>query len=155
MSTAQEIVTKATEQQVTIAVAESLTAGMCASAIADVPGASAVLLGGIVAYATDTKRDVLGVDGATLAEHGPVSPEVALAMAQAVRARFRATVGVATTGVAGPDGQDGHAPGEVFVALASEQADVVRKLELSGDRSQIRQASVQAALGLVREYLGG
>ncbi|WP_396134545.1 CinA family protein [Cellulomonas sp. ATA003] len=94
-----------------VAVAESLTGGMVTAAVVDVPGASRVLRGGVVAYATDLKAQLLGVDRALLARVGAVDPGVAGEMAQGVRARLGADVGLATTGVAGPDPQDGHAPG--------------------------------------------
>lgn len=86
----------------TVAVAESLTGGLVTAAVTSVPGCSAVFLGGIVAYATSLKAQLLGVPGDLLAEHGPVHPDVAEAMARGVSARLRATYGLATTGVAGP-----------------------------------------------------
>lgn len=150
-----ELIAACTARGVTIACAESLTAGLVSSTIAEVPGASAVLLGGIVAYATESKHDVLGVDATVLAVDGPVAASTAIAMARAVRERFSASIGVATTGVAGPDGQDGHAPGEVFVALSDGALDVVRHLQLSGERNAVRDQTVTAVFGLVREYLGG
>src|SRR5690348_4361122 len=87
----------------TVAVAESLTGGLVAAALTDVPGSSASFRGGVVAYATELKADLLGVDAMMLRRHGAVYPQVAAAMAQGVRARLGATYGVATTGVAGPD----------------------------------------------------
>ena len=86
----------------TVAVAESLTGGLVAAALTDVPGSSAVFRGGVVAYATELKADLLGVDAVMLRRHGAVYPPVAAAMAQGVRARLGATYGVATTGVAVP-----------------------------------------------------
>lgn len=131
-----------------LAVAESLTAGLVAARIAEVPGASAVFRGGVVAYATAVKRDLLRVDGAFLARVGAVHPEVALAMAEGAREAIGADVGLATTGVAGPDRQDGVAIGTVFVAVATPAGSVVRALALTGGRDRIRRESVDAVLSL-------
>ncbi|BDZ47591.1 CinA family protein [Naasia aerilata] len=137
----------------TLAVAESLTGGLASDALVQVPGASAVLRGGIVAYATDLKHTLLGVDGALLAEHGAIHPEVARQMAEGVRAACGARVGIATTGVAGPDPQDGHPPGEVYVAVAGPAGSAVLPLQLAGDRPAIRAAAVDAALRFALEHL--
>lgn len=117
---ATDVVRLATSSGTTVAVAESLTAGMLCARIADVPGASVVLRGGVVAYAPDLKTGLLGVDPTLLADRGPVDPDVALAMASGVRGRLGADVGVATTGVAGPGPQDGVAAGTVYVAVSRD-----------------------------------
>ncbi|MFG2652417.1 CinA family protein [Streptomyces sp. NPDC048436] len=101
----------------TLAVAESLTGGLVAAEVTAVPGASRVFRGSVTAYATELKHEVLGVDGTLLAERGAVDPDVALQMAAGVRAVLGADWGIATTGVAGPDPQDGQAVGTVFVAV--------------------------------------
>lgn len=150
-----ELVAGCASRGITLACAESLTAGLVSARIADVPGASSVLLGGVVAYATDAKRDVLGVDAEVLAIDGPVAASTAISMARVVRGAFNASLGLATTGVAGPQGQDGHPPGEVFVAISDGAVDVVRHLHLAGPRNDVRDQAVQAVFGLVREYLGG
>jgi nicotinamide-nucleotide amidase len=134
----------------TLAVAESLTGGLLCARVVDVPGASAVLRGGVVAYATDLKVGLLGVDRAALARTGPVDPQVALAMARGVRDRLGATWGLSTTGVAGPDPQNGYPAGTVFVAVAGPDTAEVRQLALPGDRAQVRAGSVRAALDLLR-----
>ncbi|MFP5336346.1 MAG: CinA family protein [Actinomycetes bacterium] len=133
----------------TVAVAESLTAGLVAARLADVPGASAVLRGGVVAYATDLKTSLLGVDPALLAVVGAVDAEVAAQMATGVRERLGADLGVATTGVAGPDPQDGRPPGTVYVAVATPSTTRVRAEQLAGDRAAVRRAAVDAALDLL------
>jgi nicotinamide-nucleotide amidase len=138
----------------TLAVAESLTGGALAAAVVDVPGASVVLRGGLVAYATDLKHALLGVDRALLAREGAVHPEVAVQMAAGVRARLSASWGLATTGVAGPDGQDGKPPGTVHVALAGPHGTTVESLDLAGSRRQVREATVAAALELLGRMLG-
>ncbi|MFC0645990.1 CinA family protein [Cellulomonas phragmiteti] len=137
----------------TLAVAESLTGGLVTAALVEVPGASAVLRGGVVAYATDLKATVLGVDAALLAGRGAVDPQVAAAMATGVRHRLGADVGLATTGVAGPDGQDGHPPGTVHVAVAAPGSSLVRSLELPGGRAEVRAAACLAVLVLAAEAL--
>lgn len=137
----------------TLAVAESLTGGLVSATLVDVPGASAVLRGAVVAYATDLKHALLGVDAALLAARGAVDPEVARAMALGVRDRLGAHVGLATTGVAGPDPQDGHAPGTVHVAVALPTGVAVRTLALEGDRAVVREAAVAAVLGLALSAL--
>lgn len=149
-----QVVRVATDAALTVAVAESLTGGAVADALVGVPGASAVLLGAVVAYATDVKRDVLGVDGALLARHGAVHPEVARAMATAVRGLLHADVGVATTGVAGPDAQDGQPPGTVHVAVCGPHRCVVRSSVpedglATGGRDAVRRWARDAALGLL------
>jgi nicotinamide-nucleotide amidase len=137
----------------TLAVAESLTGGAVASTVVDVPGASRVLRGGVVAYATDLKSALLGVDPGLLARTGPVHPDVAAQMAQGVRARLSADLGAATTGVAGPQGQDGHPPGEVHVAVAWDGGVRVRSVHLAGDRSAIRAAATRTVLELALEVV--
>src|SRR3954469_23307407 len=137
-----------------VAVAESLTGGLLCAALVDVPGASASVRGGVVAYATDMKDALLGVDAALLAERGAVDPDVARQMAEGVRVRLGADVGLATTGVAGPDPQDGHPPGTVHVVVSTPDGVVVRSLLLTGDRAAVRARSVAGVLALGVEFLG-
>jgi nicotinamide-nucleotide amidase len=150
------IVAALTRRGLSLAVAESLTGGLLVSAIVDTPGASAVLRGGVVAYDTRAKASVLGVDADLLARVGAVDPDVALEMAEGVRRVFAlgsspADIGIATTGVAGPEPQDGHPVGTVFVAWVVGDRREVRRLELSGERSQIRSDVVSESL---RELVG-
>ncbi|MDF9876814.1 CinA family protein [Cellulosimicrobium cellulans] len=139
----------------TLATAESLTGGLLSATIVDVPGASRVFRGAVVAYATDVKRSVLGVDGGLLAAHGAVHRDVARQMAERVREVLGADVGVATTGVAGPDPQDGQPPGTVFVAASGPRGTHVRQLRLVGDRAAVRAGTVAAAIGLARAVVDG
>jgi nicotinamide-nucleotide amidase len=136
-----------------IAAAESLTGGRVTAALVDVPGASAHVRGGIVAYATDVKASRLGVDAELLAARGPVDPDVAVQMAQGVRGALRADVGLATTGVAGPDSQDDKPVGTVHIAVATPETVVVSSLALSGSREQIRTQTVQRVLELALTVL--
>jgi nicotinamide-nucleotide amidase len=133
----------------TVAVAESLTGGLVAAALTDVPGSSASFRGGVVAYATELKADLLGVDAVMLRRYGAVYPPVAAAMAQGVRARLGATYGVATTGVAGPDPSDGQPVGTAHIAVSVADDTVVRTIGLTGDRQEIRRLTVEHALGLL------
>jgi nicotinamide-nucleotide amidase len=133
----------------TVATAESLTGGLVAAALTDIPGASASFRGGIVSYATDLKARLLGVEDEMLAEHGPVYAPVAAAMAAGVRQRLQATVGVATTGVAGPDPQDGCPPGTVHIAVSLADDTIVRTIALAGDRNEVRRLTVEGVLGLL------
>jgi PncC family amidohydrolase len=137
----------------TIAVAESLTGGLLGAALTGMPGSSRTFRGGVLAYATDLKDRLLGVPGPLLEAEGAVSAEVAAAMAAGVRDRLDATYGVALTGVAGPDDQDGRPPGTVFAAVAGPGDGQVLELVLTGDRSAIRRAAVTAALELLRDVM--
>jgi len=142
-----------------VALSESLTGGLLTSALVDVPGASAVVSGGVVAYATDLKATLLDVDPVLLAERGAVDAEVALQMARGVRVRLAidgrtADHGLATTGVAGPEPQDGHPAGTVWIASSSDAGDEVRSLVVVGDRAAVREATVDAALELLGRGLG-
>jgi len=150
---ASRLVHRATRAGLTVAVAESLTAGLVCARIADVPGASAVLRGGVVAYATDLKATLLDVDADLLAAHGPVHGQVAGQMAVGVRRRLGADLGAATTGVAGPLPSDGKAVGTVFVAVADLAGVVVRGLVLDGDRAAVRRATTDHILALLVERL--
>jgi len=138
----------------TLGAAESLTGGLVVATLVDVPGASAVVRGGVVAYATDVKGSVLGVDPALLASRGAVDPGVAAQMATGVRRALGTDVGLATTGVAGPDPQDGHAPGEVYVAVSTPAGDRGRRVDVPGDRPAVRAAAVRAVLELALEAWG-
>jgi nicotinamide-nucleotide amidase len=146
---ARELIALLTARQQSIAVAESLTGGLLAGALTDVPGASAVFRGGVVAYATELKAALLGVDRALLAAQGAVSAEVAGAMAAGVRERLWATVGAATTGVAGPDPAEGKPAGTVYIAACAGEKTRVRRLALTGSRAAIRAETVREALRLV------
>lgn len=154
------------ERGLSIAVAESLTGGLLAASLCSVPGISAVFRGGIVAYQTPLKHALLGVDVELLAARGAVDPDVAQQMAEGVRQRMAtsgaADIGLSTTGVAGPDPQDGHAVGTVFVGIATAQGSHALRLNLgeaivSGDpvatRQHIREATVAAALQVLAEHL--
>ena len=154
--TAAVVLERLAERGQTVAVAESLTGGLVAAELTAVPGASRAFVGSVTAYASRAKRDLLGVDGPLLDTEGAVNAEVARQMATGVRRVLGADWGVATTGVAGPDRQDGQPVGRVYVAVAGPRADEVtaRRLDLAGDRAGIRRAAVQAVLTLLCGALG-
>ncbi|WP_197319290.1 CinA family protein [Saccharomonospora sp. NB11] len=148
------LVGELTRRGQTVAAAESLTAGLVCATLTEVPGASAVLRGGLVVYATDLKHVLAGVSHELLAEHGAVHPEVAAQLAEGVRRRCSSDWGLGLTGVAGPDPQDGKLPGTVYVGLAGPDTRVVRTLTLPGGRGEVRAGAVAGALELLREHLG-
>lgn len=170
---APTLVRTLTERGETLAFCESLTAGLACSTVASVPGASHVLRGGLVTYATDLKEALAGVPSSILETHGPVAASTARHMARGAQKACGATWGVALTGVAGPDSQDGHPVGEVHIAVAGPSrtvshpasailADIANHPELTrfalapdhdepvrvvvGNRQEIRQLSVAAAM---------
>jgi nicotinamide-nucleotide amidase len=143
------------ERGATVAVAESLTGGLLAATLTETPGASRTFRGGLVVYATELKAALAGVPQPLLAAQGPVSPDVAAALAGGARDRLGATYGLGLTGVAGPDPQNGVPVGTVYLGLASPRGGKVRKLALSGDRAAIRTGAVSAAVGLLIEELDG
>ena len=136
-----------------IAAAESLTGGRVTASLVDIPGASAHVRGGIVAYATDVKASQLGVDADLLAARGAVDAEVAQQMARGVRLALGADVGLATTGVAGPDPQDGMPVGTVHVAVVTPEKTAVASLTLSGSRDEVRTSAVRSVLELALTVL--
>ncbi|XVS63075.1 CinA family protein [Actinosynnema sp. CA-299493] len=150
---AADVVRTLAERGETVATAESLTAGLVTAELTSVPGASAVVRGGLVVYATDLKHALAGVDAALLAEHGAVHPEVARQLAEGARERCGATWGLGLTGVAGPDPQDGVAPGTVHIGLSGPSGSDVRTLTLGGGRDEVRKSSTMAALTLLRDHL--
>lgn len=170
-----ELIQRLGHRGISLATAESLTAGALAARIAEVPGASVALLGGVIAYCNEVKEETLGVNTELLAARGAVDGEVAAQMAAGAAAACHAGIGISTTGVAGPEPHQGKPVGTVYVGI-SAVGDVVgryrlslpkdctgtptedglagyRLLELDGDRASIRQASVEAALNLVRDLL--
>jgi len=150
---AARVVAALTERGEHLAVAESLTGGALCARIVDVPGASAVLRGGVVAYATDLKASLLGVDEGVLAARGAVQPLVAEQMALGVAQRLGARHGLATTGVAGPQAQDGQPVGRVHLAHAGQLGVEVETWDLVGDRAMIRAQAVDRALALLLRRL--
>ncbi|MEK6721420.1 MAG: CinA family protein [Chloroflexota bacterium] len=137
----------------TVATAESCTGGAVAQAITDVAGSSGYFRGSIVSYADETKTTLLGVDSEVMAAHGAVSAQVAVAMAVGARERFKTTVAVSITGIAGPSGGSASKPvGLTYLGLADETGGDVRRVHWTGDRSANRADSVRAALEWLLEW---
>ena len=137
------------ERGQSVATAESLTGGLLAARLTDVPGASRCFVGGVIAYASHVKESVLGVPHDLVERNGVISEECASAMAAGVRERLGATWGLATTGVAGPDGQEGHPVGTVWIAVAGPDVVQSRLLRLDGTRHDIREATCRATLSVI------
>ncbi|MCL6671100.1 MULTISPECIES: CinA family protein [Streptomyces] len=162
-SQAADVVRLLTVRGETLAVAESLTGGLVAADVTGVPGASKAFRGSVTAYATELKHELLGVDPDLLAARGAVDPQVAAQMAAGVRKALGADWGIATTGVAGPEPQDGRPVGTVFVAVdgpfgpgsGSASGGKVEALRLNGDRAEIRRESVRSVLALLLTELAG
>ncbi|XVQ88310.1 CinA family protein [Microbispora siamensis] len=154
MGVASEVLSLLVRQGATAAVAESLTGGLIGAAMTGPMGASAAFRGGVIAYATDLKASLLDVPSDLLEREGAVHPDVAAAMAIGVRKLTDSDYGLAVTGVAGPDPQDGKPVGTVHVALAGPGERVWhRDLRLTGDRHTIRTATCQEALTLLEGVL--
>jgi competence/damage-inducible protein CinA-like protein len=144
------------DRGLTVATAESCTGGLLAARLTERPGSSAWVLGGVTAYANSAKEQLLGVPSAVLAEHGAVSPEVAVALADGARRRFGADIGVGITGVAGPGGGTPDKPvGTVHLCVAGPDGRELRALRLPGSRTVVRERSVTMAMHLLRASLVG
>ncbi len=147
------IVALAQQLEITLATAESLTSGRVCATLAEVPGASEVLLGGVVSYAVEAKQDVLGVSRDTLEAHGPVSEEVAQEMASGVRRVLKTRLGIATTGAAGPAPHGGEPPGTVWLAVDLDGDLTTRLLHIDGNREEVTDGAVEGALVIAHEVL--
>jgi nicotinamide-nucleotide amidase len=141
------------DNHATIAVAESCTGGLLAERLTSIPGSSAYFLGGVTCYSNEMKTSLVGVPAEMISAKGAVSPEVALALADGIRRRSGATVGVGITGIAGPGGGTPEKPvGLVYLAMKASGASRQRRLQLPGDRDRIRMFAAQSAMDLVRRY---
>ena len=150
---AGEAVAGAVEQGLTVATAESLTAGMVAAVLADIPGASAMLQGGVMSYQNSVKADVLGVPRDLLDAVGAVDGQVAAAMAAGARRICGADIGVSTTGVAGPEPHGGKDVGAVYVGIATADGSAAYPYSFDGNRLEIRALACAAALERLLEVL--
>ena len=150
---AADVVRILSERGLTLATAESLTGGGVGAALTAVPGVSAVYVGGVISYATRVKVELLGVPLDVVHGDGVISAPCARAMASGVRRVLAADLAVSTTGVAGPDPQEGRAAGTVFVAVADDRGESVRALQLEGDRATIRAATTRAALAMLGDRI--
>ena len=150
---ALEVVEKLKEKNLTIATAESLTAGLLSSKLAEIDGASKVFKGGIVAYQNEVKENILNIDSKTIDKYSSVSREVAILMAENVRKKLKTDLGVSTTGVAGPGLVGDKKIGTVFVAISFSEHNMCLELNLSGDRQSIREESCRKLFELILEKL--
>ena len=153
--TLEEVLVKLlTGRKETLAIAESCTGGLLANRITNIPGASLVFLAGYICYANEAKIDMLGVDPKLIEKQGAVSEPVARALAQHARMRAGSTYAVATTGIAGPSGGSPEKPvGTVYIALATPDETLVKKLFFPSDRETFKQIAAQAAFDLLRKKL--
>ncbi|MFC1517360.1 CinA family protein [Candidatus Margulisiibacteriota bacterium] len=138
----------------TVAVAESLTGGLISSRLTRMPGSSDFFVGGVVAYHTLVKVQQVGVDPKLIAKHGVVSEEVAMAMAEGIRSRLKTDIGLAATGVAGPDPLPGVPVGTVWLGMSVAGEKKAKKFVFEGQRDDIRQRASQAALGMIWIHYG-
>lgn len=142
------------QRSLTLAVAESCTGGRLGDAITDVPGSSAYFLGGVISYSNEAKFSLLGVDRSTLESMGAVSEEVALMMADGVRKRLGASIGVGITGIAGPTGATPAKPvGLVYIAVSSSERSLSARSVFAGSRSEVKAQAVLKALEMLSELL--
>ena len=149
-----QVIAALKERGLTLATAESCTGGLTAKRLTDVPGASAVFLGGVVSYTNGVKERALAVPHATLETYSAVSEPTARAMAEGVRHLTCADIGLSVTGVAGPDKDGaGHDVGTVYIALSTQNETAAQLLHLSGDRGAIRAAAADAMLRMLLDYL--
>lgn len=153
MTDPDPIVDRLTDEGATVATAESITGGRLAARLTDGAGASSAFLGGVVTYATEAKISLLGVPEALVDDHGVISAECARSMAENARSLLGATYGVSTTGVAGPDTQEGRPVGTVFIGVAGPDDSQVVHLALDGDRSEIQVATVARALSALGDMM--
>ncbi|HEY1663373.1 MAG TPA: CinA family protein [Verrucomicrobiae bacterium] len=143
-----------TRRKWTLALAESCTGGLIANILTNVPGASKIFRGGIVAYSNEAKRKFLGVRGSTLAHHGAVSEPVAREMAEGARKQFGADFAIAVTGIAGPSGGTKAKPvGTVFISLAGISGTVVQRRSNPSSREKFKKATAGQALQLLMEQI--
>lgn len=153
-SLAPQVVRQFTEKGLTLGTAESLTAGLIAATVADVSGASAVLMGGVVSYDPHVKHEVLGVSQEVIDTVGVVSEACALQMASGARNLLKVDVALSATGVAGPTGGTAENPvGTVWLGVSTAKETVARRFHFDGDRQSVRRQTVETALRLALDVL--
>ena len=143
-------------KSLTISVAESCTGGLIGHMITSIPGSSAYFMGGIISYSNQAKLDLLGVSPETLKQFGAVSDRTAREMADGVKDRFKADIGLSVTGIAGPDGGTIEKPvGTVFMGIAFDEASFSLKYLFKGTRSEIKHQTAETAMENIRRHLIG
>ena len=150
----EEIILKLIEDNITISTAESCTGGSLGKIITAVPGASSIYGYGFITYANEAKEKILGVSHDTLEKHGAVSPDTALKMAKGARDVSGSDIAVSVTGIAGPGGGTPEKPvGLVYIAISDKNGEEYRKLNLSGNRDEVRAKSCDEVFKLIKERL--
>ena len=150
------VVSILTEKSLTVAAAESCTGGLISKRLTDIPGASKVFKGGVIAYGVPVKTEMLDVSAELIKAKGAVSREVAIAMAEGVRVKLNADIGVGVTGVAGPDSDDyGLPPGTVFIALNSQTDSYCANMQIPFERDRVRISASSHALDMIRRHVTG
>ena len=153
-SLAPQVVRQFTEKGMTLGTAESLTSGLIAATVADVSGASAVLMGGVVSYDPRVKHEVLGVSQEVIGTVGVVSEACALQMADGARKLLKVDVALSATGVAGPTGGTAENPvGTVWLGVSTAEGTIARRFQFDGDRQSVRRQTVDTALRLALDVL--
>ena len=153
-SLAPQVVRQFTEKGLTLGTAESLTAGLIAATVADVSGASAVLMGGVVSYDPRVKHEVLGVSQEVIDTVGVVSEACALQMADGARKLLKVDVALSATGVAGPTGGTAENPvGTVWLGVSTAEGTIARRFQFDGDRQSVRRQTAETALRLALDVL--
>ena len=150
---ATEVINQLRKSGKTLAVAESLTGGGLGAALTEVPGASEVFLGGITTYSDSSKIKLLEIPKRLISKHTAVSEEVAKAMAESVRKRFKSDYAISTTGVAGPGKAYGKSSGSVWLAIATKKEVIAIELSIAGDRATVRKATIESALATFSRIL--
>ena len=148
-----DLVAAAVAANITVATAESLTGGMVAATIVQVPGSSAMLQGGVIAYQNELKERLLGVPAELLRDKGAVDPQVACAMALGACTAAGARVGISTTGVAGPEPHQGKEVGHVYIGVALDGEAQSYEYHFAGDREMIKTAATQEAISLLEQVV--
>ena len=154
--TNEQIISKLIENNITISTAESCTGGSLGKIITSVPGASSIYGYGFITYANEAKEKILGVSHETLEKHGAVSPDTALQMAKGAREVSGSDVSVSVTGIAGPGGGTAEKPvGLVYIAISDKYGEEYRKLNLSGNRDEVRTQTCDEVFKLIAERISG
>jgi nicotinamide-nucleotide amidase len=153
LEVAKSVVKKLSKIRKSLSVAESITGGGLASALTDIPGASKVFIGGVIAYSDQVKINELSISKADLLKYGAVSEEIALAMAQGCLKKFKTDYALATTGVAGPGSDNGVKAGTAWIGVAGKGESFAIALSLSGTREIIRHATITSALAALERTL--
>lgn len=152
----EELANLLKKENLSVAVAESLTGGLISERLTSRPGASDYFIGGLVCYSNRIKVLSLGIPAQLIAKEGPVSQEVAQLMAENIKKQFKTSIGLSATGVAGPDITSPPKPiGLTYIAVSSDKGNEFKELMLSGTRKEIREKAAQAALGLLWIHLSG